>query len=345
LRRSFGGVRRPTGLSEQSAQEPDPRRIAYLFGSDETTGIVRAGDSNVKSVGCTDLYKLSSGDHEHVAHCHIPGNFKRLTTTHDLGNVAVALNLISNPDVNPKVLDAAANLLAPFKGKIINHPKAVLTTYRHRVAERLAGVDGLIVPKVVRFLGRANWAVSVAKRAEILFPAILRSVGTHNGEIVAIVPNLEALSAWLDANTTYYLTEFVEARSPDGFYHKYRVFFIGEASVIRHRLVSDRWSVHSHDRTRFLVHHPHLIEQERVAVEGGLSSLSAEVQATLRQIRARTPLDFFGVDFAVAADGRVILFEANASMNFFPFSSDPRFSYAEAAAHMGQRAFDRLLKP
>lgn len=36
----------------------------------------------------------------------------------------------------------------------------------------------------------------------------------------------------------------------------------------------------------------------------------------LREISARTPLDFFGIDFDLLPDGRVLFFETNAAMNF-----------------------------
>ncbi len=40
------------------------------------------------------------------------------------------------------------------------------------------------------------------------------------------------------------------------------------------------------------------------------------------------PLDFFGVDFAPLPDDRVLLFEANAAMSFFPLTTDPQFAWA-----------------
>ena len=44
--------------------------------------------------------------------------------------------------------------------------------------------------------------------------------------------------------------------------------------------------------------------------------LGAEVMRTLEAIRDRIPLDLFGVDFEVDREGRVVFFEAGASMIF-----------------------------
>jgi hypothetical protein len=41
--------------------------------------------------------------------------------------------------------------------------------------------------------------------------------------------------------------------------------------------------------------------------------------------------------------GAIILFEANATMNFFPLSDDPQYAYLGKALARAQRAFDTLL--
>jgi hypothetical protein len=54
-------------------------------------------------------------------------------------------------------------------------------------------------------------------------------------------------------------------------------------------------------------------------------------------------LDFFGMDCGIMPDGRVLLFEANATMNFFPFLRDPEFAYVQRCLAPAQRAFHELL--
>ena len=45
-------------------------------------------------------------------------------------------------------------------------------------------------------------------------------------------------------------------------------------------------------------------------------ALGKPVMAALHEIRARTPLDYFGIDFDLLPDGRILFFETNAAMNF-----------------------------
>jgi len=63
----------------------------------------------------------------------------------------------------------------------------------------------------------------------------------------------------------------------------------------------------------------------------------------LEAIRERMPLDFFGMDFGVTQSGEVVLFEANATMSFFPFSPDPQFAYLKLCFSPAQAAFRELL--
>ncbi|HET9427973.1 MAG TPA: hypothetical protein VFO69_06400, partial [Allosphingosinicella sp.] len=51
----------------------------------------------------------------------------------------------------------------------------------------------------------------------------------------------------------------------------------------------------------------------------------------------------FGMDFGIMPDGRLVLFEANATMNFFPFLPDQRFAYVKQCASAAKRAFHDML--
>jgi len=320
-----------------------PGRVAYLFGSDRQHGRTYAAGPGLLNEGSTDVRLLRS-DPDNFVRVHIPVNFGRLRSRPTLRDVDVVLNLVTDADVNPRVLMWADRLLQSFPGRVLNSPAAVRATSRDQVVRLLAGIEGLVVPPVARFRGHLPLARAAIGRAGLRFPAILRVAGTHNGEIVGLVPDEGALADAIRPDKAYLLTEFVDIRDADGLYHKIRIFFFGANAVIRHCLVSDMWNVHGPDRERVLLHYPGWIERERALIAGGITAFPAPVRATLERIRARMPLDFFGIDFALLADDRVLLFEANATMNFFPLSTEPLFAYAGAAAVAAARAaFDRLI--
>jgi hypothetical protein len=320
-------------------------RVAYLFGADTQSGIVHAaGGKAVANRGGTDLWQLRSDPGDFVR-VHIPGNFERARTRPNLDTVATVLNLVTDPELNPKVLNAASRFLRGFPGRVINPPDAVLTTGRDRVSRLLVDIEGLVVPAVARFKGRPHLAKVAIERAGVTFPAILRLPGTHNGEVVALVKGPEELAVQLNPAKTYLLTSFIDGRGDDPFYNKLRLYWFGAAPLLRHRLTSDRWNVHGPDRERFMPSQPHWIEVERALLAQGLDGLPGPARAAMLAIRARMPLDFFGIDFALLPDGRALLFEANATMNFYPLSTDPRFDYTGVPIEAAARPlFERMLE-
>lgn len=318
-------------------------RIAYLFGSDRQHGRAYAGGPGMMNEGSTDVRLLRS-DPDDFLRIHIPVNFGRLKSRPALGGVATVLNLITDADQNPQVLQWAERLLKTFPGRVLNRPAAVRASTRDAVYRALCDLPGLVVPKVARFRGHPPLAYAAIARADMRFPAILRVAGTHNGHIVGMIPDPQALLAHIRPDTTYLLTEFVDRPAADGLYHKIRIFFFGDVPVIRHRLVSDIWCVHGADRERVMPDRPEAIDRERALLTDGIAALPPAAQETLWAMRARLPLDFFGIDFALLPDDRILLFEANATMNFFPLSTHPLFAYAGAPVVATARAaMDRMM--
>jgi glutathione synthase/RimK-type ligase-like ATP-grasp enzyme len=57
------------------------------------------------------------------------------------------------------------------------------------------------------------------------------------------------------------------------------------------------------------------------------SVLGAHAMSGLEQLRDALGLDYGGVDFGLAPDGRILLFEANATMAIVPPLHDPIWDY------------------
>ena len=72
--------------------------------------------------------------------------------------------------------------------------------------------------------------------------------------------------------------------------------------------------------------------------------LGPRAMAALAGIRAMLGLDFAGVDFALAADGSVLLFEANATMVIYPPGPDPIWDYRRRAIGDVLAAAKRMLR-
>jgi hypothetical protein len=253
-------------------------------------------------------------------------------------------NLVTEPVQNREILENVRRVLRNTSARVLNRPDAVLNTTREKVAGALRGIDHLIAPPAVR-LGRnisAAAASELLNAAGMTAPIILRRSGTHRGKTLVILDSAEATAHSLEPEHEHVATQFVGFRSPDGLYRKYRVFFIGPHIVLRHMLVSDDWNVHAADRQRFMAPRPELVAEERAMFEAQ-DPFHPNVREALHAVRNRMPLDFFGMDFGIREDGTVVLFEANVTMSFFPYSADPQFNYLLNSFEPAQDAFRELL--
>jgi hypothetical protein len=320
----------------------DADLLFIIGGGDEADQITRAG-SRILVAGSSDLTKLLL-DREPHHRLHVTRNYFRQGRQAELAGYRVLVNLITEPEGNTKVLENLKKLLRGVTGRLVNSPDAVLRTTRDLVAKRLAGTPGLIVAKAGRLQGgKPAVAARALDKAGARPPLIVRRVGTHSGRILGLFDTRDEAVAALEPTGDHVATEFVDFQSADGLYRKYRVFFIGPHIVLRHMLISDEWNVHAKDRTRFMADRPELVAEERALFEAADDPFPANVMETLRAVRDRMGLDFFGMDFGIDADGQVVLFEANATMSFFPFAADSQFEYLRACFAPAQAAFRELL--
>lgn len=318
--------------------------IGYIAGGDHVAGQM-FDEAEITNQGSTDIYCLRERALDQWRRVLIPRNYLRARIKHNFDHFDVLLNLITDPDQHPETLEMLAKVLKGYRGRLLNAPQAVRATTRSQVALTLAGIDGLIVPRVASFRGTPHAAAREIDRLGLGFPAILRTTGTHSGQIVGVAPDIAWVAERIAPAARYFLTEFVDTRDADGLYRKLRVFFFDGRPVIRHLLVSDAWTVHAADRARVMAGRPDLIAEERRIVEGGVEALPAATRAALAAMHARMGLHFFGADLALRPDGGLVLFEANPTMNFFPMSDDPVFAYLAVAQARAAEAFGLMLYP
>lgn len=320
-------------------------RLLLVVGSDGQ-GVER-GDGKIRISGNSDLYKLlpDSVAFEQLNLARQRGALRQLHRQQgasDLSRFDCVANLVTDPDQNPKMLNMLQQLLRGYRGRVVNRPEAVLHSTRDLVAKRLAGIEGLRVPATLRLRGRKiPAALQAIERAGLPFPAILRRAGSHGGSIVGQIHGKRELAEALANSGEFILTEFADFQSADSLYRKFRVFFFGDRWVFRHMLAADQWNIHARQRADFMAHHQHLLDEEAAMFRDG--AFGPPVRHVLDAVAERMEVDFFGMDFGIDRDGQVVLFEANATMNFFPFMTDPKFDYVRACVEPSQRAFRELL--
>lgn len=328
-----------------SPDQPSQIHVAVLCGSDSVRSVSWDRNQPTPATGNNDMWRLIHEAGFGWERFHIAPNYFRQARRWNFEDYDLLCNTITDADQNPDTLAVAERIAAACGKPVINRPSAIRATQRETVAKRLQGVPGMIVPKVLRLKNPVLKRVMMQVETEgFRFPAILRSTGTHSGRIINIVQRPEDLeSIFGDRENEFFLTEYVDFASPDNLYRKMRLFFFGREVMIRHMITAPSWNVHARERRGLMAEREDLRNEERATIERGIQNFSADVRAGLSQLRTRLDLDYFGLDCALAKDGQLIVFEANATMNFYPFSDNPTYAYMRACIAPAVHAMKRLI--
>jgi hypothetical protein len=246
----------------------------------------------------------------------------------------VVFNAIGDADLCGPALAAAAGLVRRGTAPVVNPPQRVLASGRADNAARFGRLPGVIAPRVA-VLPRAVLAGPDAAAAlawhQIAFPLLLRAPGFHTGQHFVKVERTDDLPAQVAGlpGEALYAIEYRDARGPDGCARKYRAMFVGGRILPLHLAVADHWKVHYY--TSGMAGRPDHRAEEADFLADMAGVLGATAMAALGAIAEILGLDYAGVDFALAPDGRLLLFEANATMVVAPPAPEPRWAYRQAA--------------
>jgi hypothetical protein len=108
-----------------------------------------------------------------------------------------------------------------------------------------------------------------------------------------------------------------------------------------HLAISPDWKVHYF--SSHMAQSPSYREEERRFLEDMSTALGATAMEALRQICTTLDLEYAGIDFAVASDGSILLFEANATMVVFPPGREAIWDYRRRAINDVLEAATRML--
>lgn len=253
----------------------------------------------------------------------------------------VVVNLISDADLGLDMIGSLGELVASLRKPVINHPALILGTDRQTISRRLAAVRGVVMPRTVR-----TEATDLLRRLRggenRAFPVIVRHAGTHGGEKMEVVDGSDALQHFVQeaGDQPVYLTDFVDYRSPDGFYRKYRLIFVGDQIFPYHLAIGDGWKVH-HISTR-MGELEWMRNEEKAFLDQPGSVFGPAAMAALDLIRRIIDLDYFGIDCSIDARGNVIVFEVNATMLIHLHNEG--FEYKTPHVVKIKAAFERLLQ-
>ena len=257
-------------------------------------------------------------------------------------------NIVGDADASLKML----NIIQAMEDKIrpqrcFNRTSDVFKTSRGRLPETLSDIPGCYVPHVEASDPKSFGELEKACEKFDTWPLILRARGYHGGENMLLLSDRSQLDTIKDNPWLYdgiFLMEHVDYRNEGKLYQKTRVLYVDGVPYPRHSIISDCWSIHSKNRADLMDQDLELCHQEERFLAYLRTAGLKEYGAVFSAIQKRIGLDIFGVDFALV-DGKVVVFEANACMEFLSqdYGEDGRYRYLESYVRTLKHAVKKML--
>jgi hypothetical protein len=241
----------------------------------------------------------------------------------------VLVNLITEPLVCRRALDRLETIVRTRDVTVLNEVEAI----RRSARTALHGVirDGnaarVHVPLTTRFTGRPEGLVSHIEAAGHRWPVLLRPVGMHSSKGLTRFDSVAGLRALASIPSDILVSDFVDFRSGDGLYRKYRMIWANGMIFRRHVIACLDWNVTGKSRVD-MVERPETIAAEKEFLASG-GILDERVAELFRIVG----LDFGVIDFAVSDTGEITVFELNGTFQIsgsIPAKHRAAWGYLEA---------------
>lgn len=226
---------------------------------------------------------------------------------------------------------------------IFNHPRRVAMTRRDISSRLLTGIDGLIVPKCVRFGIRGSGALEKTfTSVGFSYPVLVRPVASQTGRgLVRVDTPFDWPKAYevLSNSDECFMTQFVDFANSRGAYVRVRLAFVGGRTYLRGYTEQQSWFIRwaygdapkDSDLEAFM----------RVVKDFASMHVLKRVGD---EIRSRVGLEYFGVDLGMRSDQEFVLFEANAAMSILDVHhGQADYSIIKPQIDRIEHALERLL--
>jgi hypothetical protein len=219
----------------------------------------------------------------------------------------VAFFAVSESD--PAALRRLAPLYANWPKPALNNPARIADLSRDELPALLAGIPGLHCPRARR-CDRDELALIIEA---VDAPVLVRPLGSHAGAGLALLHHAAELDSYLPGTDAerFFVTPFVDYRSPDGLFRKSRVAMIDGAPFLCHLAVSEHWMVHYLNAN--MEHDAGRRAEEAAAFASFDDDFAQRHGAALAALDQRLGLDYYQLDCAETPDGRLLVFEADVS--------------------------------
>ncbi|MBV7534639.1 RimK family alpha-L-glutamate ligase [Duganella sp. sic0402] len=272
-------------------------------------------------------------------------DFPEEVPEHDVMLVAVA-----ESEASQVLLKRLMEYTSGWPRPVINRPEQIRMLSRDGACAALRGAPGVEMPVSIRTgLGALNAIASGALPVETLlpdggFPMIVRPLGSHAGTNLQKIDTPAALGKYLKEveGPQFYVSRFVDYRSDDGMFRKYRVALIEGQPFICHYAISKHWMIHYLNAG--MTESAQKRDEEAAAMASFDQGFAQRHKAALHAINQRMGLPYLGIDCAEMPNGELLIFEVDNAMIVHAMDPEEMFPYKIPAMQKVFKAFRDLLE-
>ncbi len=327
-----------------AAQTQKAFTVRFGDGSDiKLLALVRVGDLMAN----TPIEFLLEGTNVELTYYFID---EETTDLNQIPDHDAAFLAVGQSRENELTLKNVERLIKVWHKPLINgNPERIRNLTREGVSASLASQSTVITPPCCIF-SKADLAAQIfggpvagVNSSGLKYPLIARPVGTHAGKGMQKIECSQDMSLYLAQNDapSFYVSPYVDYRSPDGYFRKQRIVFIKGQPFPCHQATSKNWMVHylnadmeqfedrRRDEADWFENFPIFVRQHKKAFEKLFEIIG---------------LDYFGIDCAESKDGRLLVFEVDVAMIVHSLDSETVFPYKKPAMKRLQDGFLGLLR-
>jgi hypothetical protein len=167
------------------------------------------------------------------------------------------------------------------------------------------------------------------------FPIIVRPLGSHTGANLEKIATPAALGKYLAAvdGMQFHVSRFVDYRSADGLFRKYRIALIDGQPYLCHHAISQRWMIDYQNAG--MNKSAEKRAEEAACLAGFERGFGLRHRAALQSIQQRLGLPYLCVDCAEMPSGELLIFEVDNAMIVHGMDPVDMFPYKVARDAQG----------
>ena len=259
---------------------------------------------------------------------------------HDLAFVAVC-----ESDQSQFLLAQLDQIMRLWPKPFINSPARIAELSRDRVSERLATAKGIVASCASRLthLEMRNLDLQFSSNGS-RFPVIARPVNSHAGHGLCKLDDCDQVAEYLETHDCdeFFVAPFIDYRSSDGRFRKYRIAMIDGQPFAAHMAISHHWMVHYLNAD--MLNNARNRDSEAEFMSNFDSDFGVRHRRSLAEIDRRIGLDYYSIDCAETIDGQLLVFELDNGAVVHSMDSVYLFPYKGPQMEFVFAAFRKMLR-